>query len=84
MPGSCQDTIAARWYTVIIKPTTSSREAKENKMYTVKYDGQVVGTVVSNQSLTDEEVIRLAGIDLDGKDPYGENWTWELFEITYE
>jgi hypothetical protein len=52
-------------------------------MYTVEYDGRVVGTVVSNKSLTDEEVVKLAGIDLSGKDPYGEDWAWELFEITY-
>ena len=53
-------------------------------MYTVKYDGQVVGTVVSSKSLSDEEVIRLAGIDLNGKDPYGEDWAWELFEVSYK
>lgn len=53
-------------------------------MYTVKYDGEVIGTVVSNQSLTDKRVIELAGIDLNGKDPYGEDWAWELFETSYE
>ena len=53
-------------------------------MYIVKYDGEEVGKVVSNRSLTDEEVISLAGIDLEGKDPYGEDWSWELFDISYE
>lgn len=53
-------------------------------MYTVKYDDQLIGTVVSNRSLSDEEVIRLAGVNLNGKDPYGEDWSWELFEISYE
>ena len=49
-------------------------------MYTVKYDGQVVGTVVSSKSLSDEEAIRLAGIDLNGKDPYGWIVTGKLLD----
>lgn len=56
---------------------------KDYKMaYIVYYDNKPVGSVVSNQSLTDQDVIRLAGIDTDSTDPYGaDTWEWELFRI---
>jgi len=46
----------------------------------IKYDGKVIGSVVTNRSHTMEELLRLAGYDPDGKDPYGEPWAWELLE----
>jgi len=53
-------------------------------MYIIKYDGKKIGKVVSNRSLTDQEAIELAGINLEGLDPYGEPWDWELFEVEYK
>lgn len=50
--------------------------------YIVYYDNKPVGSVVSNRSHTDHQVISFAGIDINAPDPYGgESWDWELFRI---
>lgn len=51
----------------------------------VLYDGEHVGTVHTNQSLTTWEVIELAGIDIE--EMVGEDtrmYDPELFELVYE
>lgn len=50
-------------------------------MYIVKYDSKEIGSVVSNRPLTNQEIVRLAGVDIEGDDPHGSPWAWELFEI---
>jgi len=49
----------------------------------VKYDGEVIGNVVTNHGMTVWEALELIGIDIkemDGEDPV---WDVALFELEY-
>ena len=50
--------------------------------YIVKHEGEEVGSVMSNRSLSDWDVIELAGIDIEEmEDPNTPKWDLEAFEI---
>lgn len=49
------------------------------------HDGEVVGEIVTNRSLTLEECFELLNINLDDEDEYGfPKWDYELFSMDHD
>ena len=72
---------------VIEKAVTEYYKKLEDKMkddrVKVLYDGEVLGRITTNRSLTIDEALSLIGVnpfEMDGGDP---KWDYELFELVY-
>ena len=51
----------------------------------LRYDGEIIGTIITNRSLTLEDCFELLDIDIhethDGNDP---RWDYDLFSMDYD
>lgn len=49
----------------------------------LRYDGEVIGEIVTNRNLTLEECFELLNIDINEEDGNTPKWDYELFEMDY-
>ena len=50
----------------------------------LKYEGEAIGTIVTNRSLTLEECFVLLGVDINEMDAGDPKWDYEKFEMDYD
>ena len=53
-----------------------NNEIEKDDRIKVLYDGEVIGRILTNHSMTINEALDLIGVDPD-------EWDWELFSLEY-
>jgi hypothetical protein len=68
-------------YIVVESGNTDTARGAEMKL---KHEGKVVGTILTNRSLTLDECFEILDIDIDETEGGDPKWDYEKFEMEYE